>query len=361
MPPELYFSPELCGSFETVYENRKRLENLSNLDVWLTKAFGDDHPIYRCLFPTAHPQRPPFSPFDCQIHQRDVSDKEEVDRILLFSQIGSKSGRSLFACAKASGKMEFLSIFFEGGELSVSSVKADPPKSPEHSQYFAFSDGIVAYDGRTLSIRTTKPENFSADFIYASPMRISEHIIQTSPTRLSVLKRADEGGFALRDFVNLSHKIACFASSEKFNIVAVCGIDGRLRIRSSQTGRKVATVGLDRELPTNVLITKRWGLIVVKTQLSIFVCSVNGGSVAKVSNTRTIRQWIAYRSHDGVDFVLYQDSDFGIRYFEAAVPAKEEAVDAEFEVCGMGYSWRADAFILVADAGKVIVFPRTRQ
>jgi hypothetical protein len=52
----------------------------------------------------------------------------------------------------------------------------------------------------------------------------------------------------------------------------------------------------------------------------------------------------------GVDFVLYQDSEFRIRSFEETVRAKEEAVDVEFEVCGIGYSQRTDSLILLTDA-----------
>jgi hypothetical protein len=138
-------------------------------------------------------------------------------------------------------------------------------------------------------------------------------------------------------------------------------MDGKLRIRSAETGQKVATVEVDNEIPTNVLITKRWGLIVVKTDQSLFVFSVNGLRVAKIESLCTIRQWITYRTYDGLDFVLYQDSELRVRYFEAAKPEREESVDAQFEVCGMSYNWRYDAFVFVADTGKVIVFPRVKR
>jgi hypothetical protein len=144
-------------------------------------------------------------------------------------------------------------------------------------------------------------------------------------------------------------------------VTAVGCSDGNLRIKHNDSRLKCATVSLDEEIPARVLITRRWGFIVVKTDDSVFVFTVNGTRVAKLAIPAELRLWTSYYTREGFDFVLYQGKDLAVAYFEAGNPGKQERVDMPVELCGMSYDWRQDVFIFVTKAGKLIVYPRVKH
>jgi hypothetical protein len=74
-PPELYFFPQICGSFEIIYQNRKRLEKCEKLDIFLTKVFGThrDTFLHRQVFLTKHPARERFIPRMLNPLQLDIA------------------------------------------------------------------------------------------------------------------------------------------------------------------------------------------------------------------------------------------------------------------------------------------------
>jgi hypothetical protein len=147
----------------------------------------------------------------------------------------------------------------------------------------------------------------------------------------------------------------------RYNITAVGCEDGKLRIRSNVTGKKVATVNLDNEIATSIIITDRWGLIVIKTPGSLFVFTSNGMLVKKVPDRTVIRLWTAFHTRDKFDFVCYQDIDFNVFYFEAADPAARIKLDTEPNLCAIQFDWRRNCFVFVAVTGKVMIIPRTED
>lgn len=80
----------------------------------------------------------------------------------------------------------------------------------------------------------------------------------------------------LKKLRDIPAQIMCFASSRKFNRVVAGCEDGKLRIWSMASGMKIVTLNLDKEVPVAVLITRGWGMNMVKTAESIFVFDVNG-------------------------------------------------------------------------------------
>jgi hypothetical protein len=355
-----YFSPENADekSFGVVYANRKDLESLPGIELWISQAFGRKCANYRSLIDQPHLLRPPFRPAECQVQQFDVDLAAVEDKITFCHFLSSKNGATVFATVRKSGKIEFISVFFENGMAKSASNARPELLSMGTKRYFGFAEGLFAYDGESLMAfcEAGQTRDFAINHIRSGSLSVSEWVCQVSSTELCLID-SDKG---LRAFAALPAAISCFAMSRPFNITAVGCEDGKLRIRSNENGRKVCTVDLDSEVPTNVLVTRRWGFVVVKTGQSIFVFTVNGILVKKAASSKPIRLWCCYYSRDGFDFVAYQDADRDICYFEAVEPDQLLRLDPMRNIAGMSYDWRNDCFLFLVDTGKIIVMPSVR-
>jgi hypothetical protein len=354
--PELYFAPEFTRSFDEVYQNRAKLEACKNLDVWISKVFGTDRDnfLHRRVFPVQHPARLSFSELSPGIWNVNIC--VEPKQKMRFCHLTACSENAYtFVCAYTNGKVVFERIFFEDDEARFVSLKTISGINSTH--FFGVGEGIIGYDSHSLSFITIN-SIIKRDSIYLNQFIVSDSICRVSETELH---RLSLGGPSIEfaNFTTIPAGILSFASCSNFNVTAVGCDDGKLRIRSNVTGRKVATVSLDNEIPIAILITPGWGLIVVKTIASIFVFDVNGFRVGKVACEMEFLRWTAFRTRAGFDFVAFQDSDQNSFCFEAAKPATVvslQAGNAPF-VC-VAHDWPTDRFIFVAETGNVLIFTR---
>jgi hypothetical protein len=247
---------------------------------------------------------------------------------------------------------------FLRGDAEVVSIAIFSISNPTSSLIFPWGDGIVHYNRPSLAVLLSNA-TFNRDGIYLSPFVLSESICQVSDTELRRLS-IDNGAIELTDFTTIPALILCLASSTKFNVTAVGCDDCKLRIRSNLTGRKVATVNLDGELPLAVLITPSWGIIVVKSLNSLFVFDVNGYPIHKAPYQGEIVRWNAFQTREGFDFVVYQNGDRNCFCFEAACPQAISRLETgNSSLVSLDYDWHTNCFIFVAATGKVLLMTRT--
>jgi hypothetical protein len=231
------------------------------------------------------------------------------------------------------------------------SKKIDVP-----AKFFGLATGLAVYSD-CLTIVTTGGTVKTGRLWFRS-FWMSNEMCQVSESKLSRLDY-DDSHVVFTPPTDLPERILCFASSKNFDRTVACCADGMLRIRSNRTGRKVATLGLDHEVAVRVLITRIWGLTVVKSIDSIFVFDVNGHPVKKVAHAAQIRLWTTFRNRAGFDYVAYQDTDLNIKYFEAPFPnrlANLQIDTAGSPVACMTYNWRTNCFTFIAESGRVIVY-----
>jgi hypothetical protein len=228
-------------------------------------------------------------------------------------------------------------------------------KTAEISQ---IGNGIAVYRGAVLTVLTLSGI-VRRDRLYLKCCRFSGSICQVSDTEF---RRCSHDGrsVALSSFAVLPARILCFASSDVFKITVAGCDDGKLRIRSNWSGRKVATIGLDGEIAVKVLITRSWGMIVVKTIASIFVFDVNGFPVQKVANSSEFVVSASFDTRDGFDFVVFQDSDQKSYWFEAANPSAMTLLESvPLGLVCIDYDKGWDRFLFVSDTGKVLLISRS--
>jgi hypothetical protein len=339
-PVEFYIG----SPFEQIYENRKNLENFESLDVWISRTFGAGK-----LFQQAHQER--FS------RPREMS--LEIHEPLSGQSIIFASLKRLhFIFVHSDHHVAFGDFVLGREERFEPQIRATNVLNISGCERFGYYDGLLISDGSSLKVVTEKGELRTQNFSVAKP-KFSGGACQTSAMTLSLLS-VDGRTLGIKDFVSIPSKICCFVHSRKFDITAIGCSDGSLRIRSNEDGLKVATASLDGEAPSHVLVTRRFGLVVVKTDESVFVFTSKGEKVRKVAHQKQIRLWAAFRSRSGFDYVAYHDTDGQISFFEAVEPGREETlgIGATRDVMAISFDWKCGCFVIVLK-DRVLIAPMT--
>jgi hypothetical protein len=263
----------------------------------------------------------------------------------------------MFACVTKSGAFSVLTVAFSEDVPALATVSFKRIENVEKCKFFGLRKqrAVVAYDGDTLTLMSHRIWIHRKIDLYEK-LTFSEHIAVTGFSTISRLTVSPTAlGFAA--FADLPERVTSFASSRRFGIAAVACQDGMLRIRSFHKGVKIATVSIGAEVAQRMLITKKWGFIVVKTDRTILVFNLHGLFVNKSTNDATIKSWTSFRSSDGFDFVAYDDGLGKLWYFEAIEPAKLVAIDIGTTVSSMCYHWRSDRFLVLLNDGTIQFVP----
>jgi hypothetical protein len=357
-PPEMYFFPQMCGSFEKVYANRKALEDCDHLEKWLTKVFGTKHSnfLHKRLFQDGHPARADFRPPPGVVWQVNIA--PELDQRLAHC-FGLESGGNAaeLVCVSAAGLVTFGRLSYASDHPTFEQTGMTKEIGDVQSAHIAsLPTGIAIYRDSRLTV-LTPDTTLHYENVYLKSFVLSGGICQISETELCRFSRKTSR--PLKRFTELPARILCFASSARHNITAVACDDSKLRIRSNVTGRKVATIAIEYEFATSVTITPSWGMIVVKTLSWILVYDVNGFPVTQVQNSAEFLLSSAFQTRNGFDFVAYQDADFNCFYFEAADPAALIPIEmGDSHLVCITHDWLSDRFTLVANTGKVLIVSR---
>jgi hypothetical protein len=107
--PEWYFFPEICGSVQEVYKNRKELEQRNDIGDWIWTVFGQSHSRagYRHLFFTPIGIRARFTPLKCIVAElKSVLDSE----IIFCIVVNSLTDHVDFVCVSKSGTFSGLGL-----------------------------------------------------------------------------------------------------------------------------------------------------------------------------------------------------------------------------------------------------------
>jgi hypothetical protein len=350
--PELYFFAEALGSVQRVYDNRKRLEKCENLEQWIAVVFGGYEFKHRRLFDGEPAPRHDFKPRVCNISEGNLNLESTIVYCGTFK---GRHDRLDFGCVLRNGAIAQVKILVDTPrptfEVAVSSQKFDNVEN-WHFGSASLRRVIVAWDSSTVIVATSTVWVKSPNTYLKSP-HFSERICQTGRTTLQRWF-FDTKSIVLMPFAMIPAKIVCFVTSPRFNVTAVGCADGKLRLRSNRNGMKIATLSLDNQIPSSVLITKSWGFVVVRTELSFFVFNINGMFITKSSNSGRIRNWTTFRTHDGFDFVAYEEGDGRVWYFEAIDPSRLTCLEKiPTDIAIMRYDWRSERLIIITHNGLV--------
>jgi hypothetical protein len=359
IPPELFVMPEyyfLAGGGRdplTVYANRKALEAREDLHLWLARASDENCPD-PLPFSGGHEPRAPFLPRRVPPSAIGLSKAP-----IVFCGPIKHEHEQRFAVVAAKGKWAIWKVVGKVEEekvtIQANRVVSGTFRERADCQFAIVRDELVRCNGRILGVVRDGRGSVEGEVDLISS-HISENCCQISETTLGVFQTES---INVTVFAIVPARIACFARSEKFNITVIGCLDTKLRIRSNETGLKVATVSLDGQIATRLLITKGWGFIVALTDSHFFVLTVNGLLVQKIERTVSFNNWFTFRVPPGFDFIALSLDNGKLRYFEAADPINVHDIEVEGgAILSWTYLWRHDCFLAVCQDGFCRVVPR---
>jgi hypothetical protein len=351
--PEYYFLAAGGRSPASVYQNRKALEVRDDVHVWVGLASLPDLPHPLPFSDGAHPARAPCSRPEMRPTTLQLTHGERIH----YCGSMKTASAERFGYVTSSGSVHVIALSHKSDEWILASNEKWPVgfDVAKDGTFSNTREELMRINRRTFAVVHATAASVQTALSLASA-ETSEDCCQPAPTELAIFHIGRV--VTLRFFTSLSAKILCFARSRKFNITAVGCQDSMVRIRSNESGLKVATVSLADDIPRRILITKGWGFVVVDTIVSFFVLTVNGVIVRKGDNRDGWSRWFTFRTRDDCDFIALSMDDGTLRYFEAAEDGTDVLLPVRGPACAWTYAWRQDCFCIVLDRGELAIVPR---
>jgi hypothetical protein len=151
--------------------------------------------------------------------------------------------------------------------------------------------------------------------------------------------------------------ICCIAASTEFHLVVLGTVHCSVRFRSLNDGREVRSVGLDNELPLDVVITKSCGFVVVRTPKSVIVLTTNGSFVSRAKLPSEVVAWRTFASWNGFDYLAIAGRDRRLVVCQVMYPGKTVVVGNFNRLLAFDYCNQCESFVLVKRPRKVKVVP----
>lgn len=135
-------------------------------------------------------------------------------------------------------------------------------------------------------------------------------------------------------------RISAMVADEVFHIIVVGTKDGYLHIFRSNDGSLVKSIDLsiDDENDINyeerfkevrkIVITAKWGLIVVNILSKVKVFNVNGLHLMDIDMPDQILKWFTYSNNKSFDFIVFENVEHKIGFFD---PLKKDSVQYFYE------------------------------
>ena len=350
LQPELFYDYN-SRNFEDVYKHRQSLEKNENIHKYIYERFND-------LFDCPLDKRKTFEQEPINLQQKSM--KFNNRKILFASQFRNCN---VFFIVLDDGNSNLIHIDFNEGALMYQDIQnVYCFEDIQSVKFYPSENYVVAYDGKKLYVFTkTNPPIIFNDVYFEQPLFFGK-LFLSDPSSLSLLN--SKSIYNSTKICNVSSKILLLSSNYRMKIFVTCSEDCKVRIKKLNTFKKISTVYLGKELPVKLLITKTWGVILVKTINSLFVLSVNGDILKIVDNFPNIVNWNTYTSKDGFDFVVFETDDHKISYFDVFYPEQYKnnfifvgIMKSEF----ISYNLQHNSFIIIYQNLTIVTLPLTNQ
>ncbi|OHT10831.1 hypothetical protein TRFO_19816 [Tritrichomonas foetus] len=308
------------SNFEVVLKLRQILESdevTKNLHKWIDYVFVKHYIELGCfpIFRSEHPPRQVLKPAKSFPNKLEALNpavpdiKAAVgisdDTILTLSRNGSISLIKLITLPSLQVYMNLVD--------QIENFRPDPNSIFGHTKgrIVLFSkDSNRAWligDNKVISNLVIYPEvntiACSGNDIYYCPDACSIAFVPPGSTPIS--------------FAHLSSRILNIVADDVFHVLVASTNDGYVHIFNIPGGRLVKKVQIGDEI-NKMIITPKWGMIVVLTDREINVFTINGLPVQKIKICEPILNWYAYSTKQSFDHIVYENINNKIGYFNPA-------------------------------------------
>ncbi|OHT08042.1 hypothetical protein TRFO_23575 [Tritrichomonas foetus] len=144
--------------------------------------------------------------------------------------------------------------------------------------------------------------------------------------------------------------------SRQFGVIDVLSRNGIIHIHSLSTFQKTAVIDISKDKPRKMIITPRWGFIVVDCGDKLKIYNINGLFIKEQKFDNEICSWYAVSSLKDFDYILFEDNKENIGYFEAFEPSNIKILtQAAWAVCHMDYCRSEDCMYMLTSQGHIII------
>jgi hypothetical protein len=394
---EFYCAPELItgrlpdwasSPFEFVYKMRQTLESSrigELLPTWIEAVFGKKKPseVKHIRLFTGN------TPHKCMILPKNPS----------WSEFDLGKGRIVFS-AVDDGKIVFVNRSHTVYERTINAEREPEPtiergqiQPTTASDFWYGSKSLFAYD---RSNETLAQFGESKQFEIAISGRLlvdMENSFIYSPDQFEIwsIKLTGEKKLRLRS----PSRIIAMAASHPFRSLVFTTIDRKVHFASLVRESEIISIDVpvvkereitEKEVPVvkegeiitidvpvvkereiiekdvpelidAILITPKWGFVVMHSRSNLFVYNVNGTFVKSSKLTSEILTWTTFSSFVGFDYVAFANEAGEVNYFEAYYPDHLENLWKCRDVIHISYQLYDGWFLAVTKYGKVLVKP----
>lgn len=347
------------SEFEFVYKLRKILESnfvSKRLPMWIDSIFGIrvNKVPHRQLFRVDHPQKQPLN--KSKQNHENFSFNIGADLIKTVYVIAQDISYITFCALLDSGKLIQFKITL------LDKVSITEPKhvgtvgDNNYEIYDNYEDFLVVASIERQSIVTVKRKeisechNFSFDtnIVIAADDRV---IFCPNRATLSELSFNEDVQFSI--ICRAKSNIVCAAVEPRFKLVAVALANNIVCVYDFRTKRKVNSYNAN-DTVLKLLITSTFGFVVVQTMKDIVILSSDGEFIKRTAMPAEIVSWWKFVSPSGFDYVVFQDTENKLGFFDALYP---ESVIRFYEtrsrVVWTSYDFTTERFVIIMHDGFV--------
>jgi hypothetical protein len=152
-------------------------------------------------------------------------------------------------------------------------------------------------------------------------------------------------------------KVVTFAINELFSILVFATADGNVHFRSARKGREIIPSLKIPELAESILITEKWGFIIIRSHRTMYIYSVNGEKLHELPLRAAIHVWTSFSSIFGFDYVAYANAAGDVAVFEAFDPEDVKVIITCWDVIAIRFDPISDRLMMVTSTGLVQAIP----
>lgn len=325
--------------FEFVYNLRKMIENINNIEVWVEKVFNitiQSRPIFYKSQSAPQKEYLLFSNQDIKIKfAAQIRDIDSFNRFIVCSTEGY-----LFVTNKETKDTSDQSVEFS----------AD-------AQFFSLADGVIIYSNKLHNLiavdkygNTNIIKNIFIDpSIVLFAGSINRLVYLSTPTRINLVRDLTFKGSLSQQVHSDKRKILPSYKSKSttvkldiegnqqihqipscvkilkvslnFNIIAIFSQDTYVRLITLYDGKLINEFSLNGKIALELLITDSFGFVFIATKSKAYLLTNNGTLIRKVHfDFQKIVHWFKFTTRDGIDYIGMVKNDGEnntIMYFEA--------------------------------------------
>jgi hypothetical protein len=191
-------------------------------------------------------------------------------------------------------------------------------------EFYAPGGELLVYDPvdhRLLEVSTREKQDF----------QVESQLVTKCGSEITYCPTPFDIRIGCRWLCGTEAHILAIAASDTFRLVVYATSDNFVHFCSTANGTPTIRP-LDLQcLITRILITEKWGFVLLQSEENVWLYNVNGTLIKEARIPSVIARWTTFSSDDGFDYVAYADAESHLAVFEAFFLGREATLPTGFD------------------------------